>query len=325
MKKFFFLAAAFLSVAAAVADEGPPRPLIEGLKGPASVAVGQGGKVYVAVGGESGKDDGAVLLIENNKAVPFAAVADDPRGMVAYQQWLFVAGRKRLWRIDKTGLAESFVAPNAFPSEPQSLAGLAADQESGMIYVSDSGDAKGKGAAIYRVTPLGLASLLVDAKGQGARAGRGLWRWTAPRTCWRPTPTRASCIGSNWPTAPRRKSRTASARSPDWRGTTTAGCSPATARAVGFWSSRTPGDKPAVAAKGFRDAAGLCLDASGGRLLVADRKAGTLTAVAPPSPAPRWTGGRCRWKPPSPFPICNGRDGRPRRTTASRTRCGPSC
>ena len=280
MKQFFFLAAAFLSVSSAVADEGPPRPLVEGLKDPASVVVGQGGKVYVAVGGESGKDDGAVLLIENDKAVPFAVVADDPRGMVAYQQWLFVAGRKRLWRIDKTGLAESFVAPNAFPSGPQSLTGLAADQESGMIYVSDSGDAKGKGAAIYRITPLGLASVLVDAKG---RAG--------PRR-----PGALAMDGASHLLA-------ADADSGElYRVKLADGSSEKVAAGLGTvaglaWDHHGrlfacdgeggrilviphPGDKPAVAATGFRDAAGLCLDASGTRLLVADRKAGTLTAVA---------------------------------------------
>ncbi len=220
----------------------PPRPLVEGLKNPASVAVGQGGKVYVAVGGESGKnDDGAVLLIENNTAVPFAAVADDPRGMAAYQQWLFVAGRKRVWRIDKTGLAESFVAPNAFPSEPQSLRGVAADQESGMIYVSDSGDAKGKGAAIYRITPLGLASLLVDAKGQaaprrpGALAMDGASHLLAADANSGELYRIKLADGSSEQVA-----RRVSARSPAWPGTTTAGCSPATARAAGSWSSRTP-------------------------------------------------------------------------------------
>ena len=41
-----------------------------------------------------------------------------------------------------------------------------------------------------------------------------------------------------------------------------------------------PGDKPVVVAKGLQDAADLCLDPTGKRLLVPDRKAGTLTAVA---------------------------------------------
>ena len=61
-------------LAEAAAPAAPPRPLVEGLKNPASVAVGQGGKVYVAVAGEAGKErDGAVLRIDEDKAVPFAA------------------------------------------------------------------------------------------------------------------------------------------------------------------------------------------------------------------------------------------------------------
>ncbi len=33
-----------------------------------------------------------------------------------------------------------------------------------MLYVTDSGDPKGAGAAVYRVTPLGLVSIVLDAK-----------------------------------------------------------------------------------------------------------------------------------------------------------------
>ena len=103
-------------LAGSAAPAEPPRPLVEGLKNPTSVAVGQGGKVHVAVGGESGKErDGAVVRIDEDKAVPFAVGIDDPKGMAAYQQWLFVAGGKRVWRIDKEGMADSFAAPNAFP------------------------------------------------------------------------------------------------------------------------------------------------------------------------------------------------------------------
>src|SRR5207253_10031368 len=41
---------------------------------------------------------------------------------------------------------------------------VAADPESGMIYVSDSGDLQGGGGAVYRITPNGLVTTVVNEK-----------------------------------------------------------------------------------------------------------------------------------------------------------------
>ena len=265
---------------ALAAGDEPPKPLVKGLKDPASVVVGPGGKVFVSIAGETSKEGGAVVAIEEDKAVPFAAVADNLRGLAAYQQLLFVAGRKRVWRIDKTGLADILVAPNGFPTEPQSLADVAVDQESGMLYVSDSGDAEGKGWAVYRVTPLGLPSIVLDAKRlptmhrptalamDGAShllvgdAGSGeLYRVKlADDSTEKIADGLGDVAGLAW----------------DHHGrlfvTDAEG-----GRLLVF---PRPGDKPIVAAKGFRGAADICIDPTGKQLLIADRKAGTLTAVA---------------------------------------------
>ena len=251
----------------------PPRPLVEGLKGPSSVAVGQGGKVYVAVGG------GAVLRLDDDKAAPFAAGLDEPRGMAAYQQWLFVAGRTRLWRIDKEGQADLFAATNAFPVEPRSLTAVAADPESGMIYVSDAGDADGKGAALYRVTPLGLVSVLADAKSLPSLR----------------RPTALALDGAS-------HLLVGDAASGDLiRVKLADGSAEKAADGLGAvaglaWDHHGrlfitdgdggrlfviahPGEKPVEAAKGWRYAGALCLDPAGKSLLVPDRQAGTLTAT----------------------------------------------
>src|SRR4051812_1498760 len=133
MKPAFGILALFLATTAAAADL--PKPLVTGLKNPHSVAVGLGGKVYVTVCDDSAKDGtGALLLIDKDKAVPFATGLDAPRGIAAFQQWLFVADKKRVWRIDMKGKAEVFVAAAAFPSEPKELYALAIDPESGLIY-----------------------------------------------------------------------------------------------------------------------------------------------------------------------------------------------
>ena len=268
-------------LAEAAAPAAPPRPLVEGLKTPASVAVGQGGRVYVAVAGESGKDrGGAVVRIDEDKAVPFAAGIDDPKGMAAYQQWLFVAGRNRVWRIDKEGMADSFAAPNAFPTQPQSLTDVAADQESGMIYVSDAGDASGKGAAVYRITPLGLVSILLDAKSLPALR--------------RPT-VLALDGASHLLLADAGSGTLYRVKLADGSAETVADGLGAVAGLAWDHHGRLflsdgeggrlsviprPGDKPVVAATGWKDAGDFCLDPTGKRFLVPDRKAGTLTVTA---------------------------------------------
>jgi hypothetical protein len=61
--------------------------------------------------------------------VPFATGLDDPRGLVGWKDWLFVADRKRVWRIDRKGKVSVFAAAAAFPTPPRSLADVAADEQ----------------------------------------------------------------------------------------------------------------------------------------------------------------------------------------------------
>ncbi|HBI44048.1 MAG TPA: hypothetical protein DDY78_14530 [Planctomycetales bacterium] len=281
MKQLLFYAAALLTISSAAAAEKSSHALVEGLKNPASATVGLGGKVYVAVGGAADKDAGAsVVLIENGKAVPFASGLDDPKGMAAYQQWLFVADRKRVRRIDKTGLVDVFVATNAFPTEPHSLTGMTADPESGMLYVSDCGYANGKGAAIYRVTPLGLVSVLLDATRLPAMQ----------------KPTALLLDGASHLLVGDASSGTL------YRIKLADGSTEKLADGLGTvaglaWDHHGRlfvsdgegrrllvlprlGDKPVVTAKGLRAPAGVCLDPTGKHILVAEREAGSLTAVA---------------------------------------------
>ena len=279
MNRLPLLFAALVGLAPAAAGD-EPRPLVEGLKNPTAVVVGQGGKVFVCAGGEAGKDGGGqVLLVEDGKAAPFASGLDEPKGAAAWQQWLFVADRKRVRRIDKTGMVDILVAPNAFPTEPQALTDVAADPESGMLYVSDAGDAKGAGAAVYRVTQLGLVSTVLDAKRlpdlvrptalamDGASflltadAGTGtLYRIRlADGSAEKVTDGLGNVAGLAW----------------DHHGRLYV----SDADGGRLLAVPRPGEKPVEITKGFRGAADLCLDPGGKRLLVADRKAGTVTTA----------------------------------------------
>jgi glucose/arabinose dehydrogenase len=257
----------------------PPEPRVSGLKNPASVAVGPDGKVYVTVTGEPGTaDGGAVLRVEGDKAVPFAAGLEDPRGLVAWNQWLFVADKQRVWRIDRQGKAAVFAATEAFPSPPLSLHDITVDEQ-GALYVSDAGDPKGAGGAIYRISPRGRVERVADAQRTPALrtptglvmdglshllvldggSGELLRIKLADGSATKLAEGFGGGHGLAW----------------DWRGRLYI-----VARQGGrVFVIPRPGDKPILLAEGFQAPTDPCLDPAGKHLLVPDTKAGTLTAL----------------------------------------------
>ena len=99
----WIVVAPVLLVSTALAAD-PPKPFVTGLTNPESVCVGADGRLYVTCIGERDKDgDGTVVAIDGDKVVPFATGLDDPRGMVAVRQFLFVADNKKVVRIDPKG------------------------------------------------------------------------------------------------------------------------------------------------------------------------------------------------------------------------------
>ena len=123
--------------------------LAKGLKSPESVTLGWDGQIFVTVIGEFDKDgDGAVVLVADNTAKPFAKGLDDPKGIVFANDFLFVADKQGIWRIDPKGTATVFVAAEKFPSKPRFLNDLCAD-EKGTLYVSDTGNLQGSVSRAY--------------------------------------------------------------------------------------------------------------------------------------------------------------------------------
>jgi glucose/arabinose dehydrogenase len=272
MKRLLWLTVSFLGFAPTVPAADAPRVLCEGLRHPTSVAVGQGGRVYVTVLGEPGKDgDGAVMLVDKGKAVTFATRLDDPSAVAAYQDWLFVADRQRVWRIGKTGKAEVAVAVSGFPVPPKSLRDIAADPESGTLYVSDHS------GAIYRVPPKGKVGLVTDAKRLPAlRSPAGLT-----------LDGQAHLLVTDATTGAMHRIKLAGGSAEqladgfpggltwDYYGQLF-GSDTAKGRLLGI---PRPGDQPVPLTATFQAPADICLDASGKAILVPDSKAGTLTAV----------------------------------------------
>lgn len=138
---------------------------VTGIKTPESAVAGADGRVYVSEIGEFGKDgDGQISVIgADGKATVFASGMDDPKGLVFFGENLYVADKTRVLKVAPDGKWSVFAAAEAFPVTPQFLNDLEADGF-GNIYVSDSGDLKGKGGAVYRINKNGKVALIVNGE-----------------------------------------------------------------------------------------------------------------------------------------------------------------
>jgi glucose/arabinose dehydrogenase/sugar lactone lactonase YvrE len=165
MRRSLSLALVVYSAVLVAGVEQQPKVVVSGLSNPESVVINPQGQVFVSVMGVPDRDgDGAVLKIDQGKSVPFASGFDDPKGLVAFGEWLFVADKHQVWRIDGKGKAEVFAATSAFPTPPLLLNDLAVDVESGTLYVTDSGTTQGEGGAVYQISPRGRVSPILDKK-----------------------------------------------------------------------------------------------------------------------------------------------------------------
>lgn len=158
----FVVLALLLGVSAAHAAE-PAK--ISGLLKPESVVAGPDGRIYVSeIGGFGTDGDGRISVIDQDgKARVFADGMDDPKGLAFYGNTLYVADKARVLAVGIDGQWQVFAAADAFPVPPQFLNDVETDA-AGNVYVSDSGDLKGLGGAVYRVAKSGRVALVVDGK-----------------------------------------------------------------------------------------------------------------------------------------------------------------
>ena len=141
---------------------------ISGLKMPESVVQATDGRVFVSeINGFGVDGDGQISVIEAGQVELFAKGLDDPKGLAIIGQSLYVADNKRILKLalsgPKQGQAEVFAAAVAFPVTPLFLNDLEADL-AGNLYVSDSGDLKGKGGAVYQINAQGQVRLLINGQ-----------------------------------------------------------------------------------------------------------------------------------------------------------------
>ncbi|MFM1956202.1 MAG: hypothetical protein RIR20_1022 [Pseudomonadota bacterium] len=156
-------------VLASLAAHADDVKKVIGLKTPESVIAAKDGRVFVSEIGEFGKDgDGQITVIEKNGDVRvFAKGLDDPKGLAFVGKDLFVADNHRVLKVSPKGDVHVFAAAQAFPEQPLFLNDLESDK-AGNLYVSDSGDLKGSGGAVYKINPQGKVTNVINGK-QDAR------------------------------------------------------------------------------------------------------------------------------------------------------------
>jgi glucose/arabinose dehydrogenase len=126
----------FVAANRTAAAYGRPTPWITGLKNPRAVAVGPDRRIYVTVCEDPDKAGaGAVLAIEDGKAVPFAKGLDAPFYLATWQNWLFATDKECVWRIDRTGKTERLLKGVDVPDKPIGFRGICID-ERGVLYVT---------------------------------------------------------------------------------------------------------------------------------------------------------------------------------------------
>ena len=258
-----------------------PKPLVTGLKNPESVCLGPDGLLYVTEIGEFDKDgDGAVTVVKEGKATPFAAKLNDPKGIVAGAEAFYVTDKNRVLKIDLKGTVTTLAAADKFPVPPLFLNDIELDRESGTLYVSDSGDLKGGAGAVYRIEPKsGKVDVIVDTKSlKGLNAPNGLAMDGASHLL-------LADFGTGFLHRIKLADGTSKKIAEGFDGSDGVTWDKNGQLFISSWKTGKvmgiprPGQAPILFADKFESAADTCLDASGLNIVIPDMKAGTLTVL----------------------------------------------
>lgn len=149
--------------------------IISGFVSPESVIQDAKGDIYVSEIGEFNKDgDGKVTRISiDGKLSTFASGMDDPKGLIFVGKSLYVADKNRVLKVEPDGKWSVFGSTMAFPQTPIFLNDITSD-ESGNLYVSDSGNLQ-SGGAIFKIAKDKKITLVLNENTPEILAPNGLW------------------------------------------------------------------------------------------------------------------------------------------------------
>ena len=169
---FLFLLSALVSVTLKAHES---LNAISGFVSPESVVQDAKGDIYVSEIGEFNKDgDGKITRISiDGKLSTFANGMDDPKGLIFIGKSLYVTDKNRVLKVEPDGKWNVFGSTMAFPQTPIFLNDITSD-ESGNLYVSDSGNLK-SGGAIFKIAKDKKITLVLNENSPEILAPNGLW------------------------------------------------------------------------------------------------------------------------------------------------------
>jgi gluconolactonase len=129
---------------------------------PESILAAPGGVYYVSnIGGFGVNGDGTISKIENDSVTTFASGLNDPKGLAFKNGIIYTADKNQIIEVDAKGNVNIFVDSTAFPSVPKFLNDLAFDN-SGNLFVSETGAFDSTDGAVYKIAPDGTVSTFID-------------------------------------------------------------------------------------------------------------------------------------------------------------------
>ena len=172
LRVFLFLLSALVSVPLKAHES---LNAISGFVSPESVVQDAKGDIYVSEIGEFNKDgDGKITRISiDGKLSTFANGMDDPKGLIFIGKSLYVTDKNRVLKVEPDGKWSVFGSTMAFPQTPIFLNDITSD-ESGNLYVSDSGNLK-SGGAIFKISKDKKITLVLNENTPEILAPNGLW------------------------------------------------------------------------------------------------------------------------------------------------------
>jgi gluconolactonase len=136
--------------------------VISGFKMPESVAEGPDGSIYLSEIGERDKDkDGKITKIDKNGVI--STVAEglyDPKGIVFYNNKLYVTDRDAVIEVNLDGSWGVYAGTMSFPKTPVFLNDIDVSKN-GDLYVTDTGDFKTSGF-VFLIKRTGKVSVLFE-------------------------------------------------------------------------------------------------------------------------------------------------------------------
>ena len=172
LRVFLFLLSVLVSVTLKAHES---LNAISGFVSPESVIQDAKGDIYVSEIGEFNKDgDGKITRISiDGKLSTFANGMDDPKGLIFIGKSLYVTDKNRVLKVEPDGKWSVFGSTMAFPQTPIFLNDITSD-ESGNLYVSDSGNLK-SGGAIFKISKDKKITLVLNENMPEILAPNGLW------------------------------------------------------------------------------------------------------------------------------------------------------